>query len=116
MTMDQIEINLFALNDELQECGFESSDHLEWEDSTGRTVRITPNYEIPGSGGVWCLAVEASHPAGIIAFAMAVRRLLPVNYVSDVPRTVHEVATSRRAGDDSVIYYFSNLVFEQIGL
>lgn len=114
--MNQFEINLFALSDELLECGFESSDHLEWEDSMGRTVRLVPNFQIPNMGGFWCLAVEASHPAGMIGFALAVRRLLPTHYVSDVPRTVHEVIGPRRVGDDTVIYYFTNLVLEEIGI
>lgn len=114
--MDQFEINLFALDNEMLECGFESINGLSYEDSLGRTVRLVPNFEIPGAGGVWCLAVEASHPAGMVAFAMAVRHLLPEGYLPELPRTVHEVTTSSRAGDDSVIYYFSNLVLEQIGI
>lgn len=112
--MDQFEINLFALDDEMQECGFETSGHLAWEDSLGRTVQLIPNYEMPDAGGIWCLAVAADDASGIIAFAMAVRPLLPENFRQEVPKETHQVGFSE-PGNPSVAYYFPSLVLEQIG-
>lgn len=108
-----IELKRDQLDDAMIEVGFEPTRHLEYEDSVGCTVKLNPQFELAGTGGVWCLAIEVTDVSSAFAFVVAASRQLTREQAADLANCGREHHTYRRAGDTAAIYYFRHFVLEE---
>jgi hypothetical protein len=112
--MNWTELNLAQLDDAMIEVGFEPIRHLEYEDHSGSTIKLNPSFEMPGTGGIWCLAIEVTDPASAFAFVVAASRQLTREQTADLAECAREHHTYRRVGDTTATYYFRHFVLEEI--
>lgn len=112
--MNWTELNILKLDEAMIEYGFEPIRHFEYEDSVGCVVRLIPNYEMPGTGGIWCLAIEVTTSVNAFAFIGAASQQLTPEQAVDLTTCARELPVLRRGTDQTTIFIFRHFVLEEI--
>lgn len=108
------ELNILKLDEAMIEYGFEPIRHFEYEDSVGCTIRLIPNYPLPGTGGVWCLGIEVTSTVNAFAFIGAASQQLTPEDAVDLTSCAIQQQIARRGTDETAIFYFRHFVLEEI--